>query len=723
MDDVREAGVAGTKPWHLGVTVGLVLVVLASEGLRWWLAAGLELHLPNKLASSLAAIAFGIIGALVVRRGEAPRYGWLLLVLGVVVSTQGLALEYTELAFAVRGVGDSSLALFAGWYQDWWMVPWLLGYLLLPALFPDGRPASPRWRWPVRLVAVAWMVEILGFMTVRREMTNWFDDVPDGVATPSNPTGWWSLPETALEPVFIVPWVVLTLASVVVGIGSLVSRWRRAGPTGRRQVGWVLWGMGLLLTAAALDITNQALVEAVGIDLGLGWVFTNLVFAVALVMVVVALGFAVLRYRLYDLDRVVNRTLVYGALTVGVIAMYVLGVVGVGRLFPAANNQGLALGTTAAVALAFDPVRRWVQGGVNRLMFGQRDDPYVVLSSLGHVMAGAGTPSETLQSVVETVARSLKLPWVAIELDQRDGQVVRVEHGDHDDLSTPLESVPLVHRDEQVGRLLAAPRSTNEALTAADRRLLADVAHQAGAVAATARLTTDLQHSREQLVLAREEERRRIRRDLHDGLGPSLAAQALALDAAADRVTDDPDVAHQLLDSLKVDTQQLVADIRRLVHDLRPPALDELGLAGALVAHVARIDGSGNTAVRIRTQPDPLPELSAAVEVAAWRIACEALTNVVRHADASRCTITVTVDDDVLAVEVVDDGIGLPVVPRAGVGLQSMRDRAEELGGTFIATDTSGGGTVVQATLPIASGSARRPVGRAPDEFEVQHGR
>ncbi len=479
--------------------------------------------------------------------------------------------------------------------------------------------------------------------------------------------------------------------------------------------------MGLLLTAAALDIVNQALVEVVGVDLGLSWVFTNLVFAVALVMLVVALGFAVLRYRLYDLDRVVNRTIVYGILSVGVIAMYVLGVVGVGRLFPAANNQGLALGTTAVVALAFDPVRRWVQGGVNRLMFGQRDDPYVVLSSLGDVMAGAGTPSETLQSVVETVARSLKLPWVAIELDQRNGQVVRAEHRGHDEVPTRLESVLLVHRDEQVGRLLAAPRSANEALGPADRRLLADIAHQAGAVAATARLTTDLQRSREQLVLAREEERRRIRRDLHDGLGPSLAAQALALDAAADRVTDDPDAARHLLSSLRADTQQLVADIRRLVHDLRPPALDELGLAGALVAHVARIDGSGNTAVRIRTEPDPLPELSAAVEVAAWRITGEALTNVVRHSDASNCTITVTVDDGLLGVEVVDDGIGLPVVPRAGVGLQSMRDRAEELGGTFTATDAPRGGTVVQATLPTIPGVAHQPSSHADEELEVHH--
>jgi len=312
---------------------------------------------------------------------------------------------------------------------------------------------------------------------------------------------------------------------------------------------------------------------------------------------------------------------------------------------------------------------------------------------------------------------------VAVELDQRDGQEVRAEHDPAGDgpPSEP-ESLPLVHRDELVGRLLAAPRSVGEQLADADRRLLADIAHQAGAVAATARLTADLQRSREQLVLAREEERRRIRRDLHDGLGPSLAAQALALDAASDQVGNDPDVTRRLLASLKTDTQQLVADIRSLVHDLRPPALDELGLAGALVAHIARVDGAGNVAIRVDTQPDPLPELSAAVEVAAYRITREAITNVVRHAEASKCTVTLAARDDVLEVAVADDGIGMPVVPRrAGVGLRSMRDRAEELGGTFTATDAPGGGTVVVATLPVVAGPTAHPSSHATHHDTESH--
>ena len=340
---------------------------------------------------------------------------------------------------------------------------------------------------------------------------------------------------------------------------------------------------------------------------------------------------------------------------------------------------------------------------MNRLMFGQRDEPYAVLSRLGEAMTSAGTPSDTLQRVVDGVAGSLKLPWVAIELDQRDGRSVVAEHGGPAAEAAAAVAVPLVHRDEQVGRLLAACRSAGEPLSPADHRLLADVAHQAGAVAAAARLTEDLQRSREELVLAREEERRRIRRDLHDGLGPTLAAQTLVLDAAADLALEDPQAAREMLLALRAESQRLVAEVRRLVHELRPPALDELGLVGALVAHVAQVDATGSLAVRVSNDPDPLPSLSAAVEVAAYRIACEAVTNALRHADAGRCDVTLSVVGQCLEVTVTDDGMGLPVVPRAGVGTASMRERSEELGGTFSVASASGGGTQVFATIPLTS--------------------
>ncbi|HEX6305860.1 MAG TPA: sensor histidine kinase, partial [Anaerolineales bacterium] len=199
-----------------------------------------------------------------------------------------------------------------------------------------------------------------------------------------------------------------------------------------------------------------------------------------------------------------------------------------------------------------------------------------------------------------------------------------------------------------------------------------------------------------------EEERRRIRRDLHDGLGPSLASQTFKLDAALDLLENDSQAAAQLLTSLKVQNQRLVAEIRRLVYELRPPALDELGLSGALVAHAGQLNGPNILKIAILAKPDPLPVLPAAVEVAAYRIALEGITNVVRHAHARECTVTLEVEKSRLMLTISDDGVGLPPEIGPGVGLASMRERAEELGGSIEVVSGQAKGTRVTAVLPMA---------------------
>jgi signal transduction histidine kinase len=214
------------------------------------------------------------------------------------------------------------------------------------------------------------------------------------------------------------------------------------------------------------------------------------------------------------------------------------------------------------------------------------------------------------------------------------------------------------------------------------------------------RLTTDLQHSRERLVTAREEERRRIRRDLHDGLGPALASLTLKLDAANNLIAHNPSVAKALLLELKGQTQAALADIRRLVYALRPPALDELGLVSALREHLAS-GHAGNGLDTVIEAPEALPPLPAAIEVAAYRIVLEAHTNAARHANAHHCKIRIWIDD-ALHLEIIDDGVGLPHDIRAGVGLTSMRERAAELGGTcIIEPRKGGGGSQVRAQLPL----------------------
>jgi signal transduction histidine kinase len=296
----------------------------------------------------------------------------------------------------------------------------------------------------------------------------------------------------------------------------------------------------------------------------------------------------------------------------------------------------------------------------------------------------------------------LKLPYVAIELE-RDGRFEAVAAAG-EPADDPLR-LPLAYRGEEVGRLVLGPRAGDDAFGPADRRLLDDLGHQIGVSVHAVRLadealqlSADLQRSRERLVTAREEERRRLRRDLHDGLGPRLAAQTLKVGSARSLYPQDPAAADALLAGLETDIDAALTDIRRLVYDLRPPALYELGLVGA-VREAAAQYGENGLNVSIQA-PERLPLLPAAVEVAAYRIVQEALTNVVRHSRADSCLVRLS-PGDVLELEITDDGVGLRADRRAGVGLSSMHERAAELGGTCVIEPAPSGGARVLARLPL----------------------
>jgi signal transduction histidine kinase len=262
--------------------------------------------------------------------------------------------------------------------------------------------------------------------------------------------------------------------------------------------------------------------------------------------------------------------------------------------------------------------------------------------------------------------------------------------------------IPLIHQGETVGYIVLGPRSLNEAFSTTDLNLLQDLAPQVGVAVHAVRLTADLQRSRERLVLAREEERRRLRRDLHDGLGPQLAGLALKLETLRNRINGDP-LTDSILADLAKQTQNATADIRHLVYELRPPTLDELGLVMALREGVTQFSQQGSNDLNFTLDaPESLPALPAAVEVAVYRITQEALTNVIRHAGAHNCYVRLSLDESAgfLCLEVQDDGKGLLMKRRVGVGLNSMRERAEELGGTFTITPILTGGTLLTAKLP-----------------------
>ncbi len=695
-DTVSAGRLATTRPsWQTAfVVIGWSLTVLSLVGM-WILLSlaepGGDLASTSSVlggGASLGILTMVTFGAVVVLRGEdPPRYGLIMLAAGAISAF--LAVNGFYGLYSLEA--DVLWADLAIWTQDLWMAEMMFFVLLLPALVPDGTVAAPGWRRAFRIVMTSWIVLMVVFVFAERPATNFFEEV--GGPVPANPTGFLPIPKTALD----VSWVTVGLASVVVGFGSLITRWRRAEGEMRQRLKWLLFALAILVFAVFMRLL-EALLGETGVDLT---PIADLVFSVAAVAVTVGIGLAVLKFRLYDVDLVINRTIVYGLLTVIVIAIYVGVVVGVGALLPV-EESALALVTTGVVAVGFAPVRSLVQGGVNRLMFGQRDDPYAVLTKMGRLLASSGTPEETLQSLVETIAVSLKLPGSAIELEEEGDFVEWARHGE---LGSTFEAIPLEHQDETVGRLLVATRSPREPLSSQDVALLESVAHQAGALVRSVRLTVALQRSRERLVLAQEEERRRIRHDLHDELGPSLASQTFQLDAILERIENDPGRAKPMLQALKEQNKQLVADIRRLVYELRPPALDELGVAGALSIQASQFERAGHLAIELETRPEPLPELPAAVEVAAYRIAREAIINSVRHAEARECKAILEATDSELIVTVSDDGVGIDRDRRPGVGLTSMRERTEELGGTFQVKRIDPRGTRIRAALPLINGS------------------
>lgn len=486
----------------------------------------------------------------------------------------------------------------------------------------------------------------------------------------------------------------VSITILIVGV-QLVKYRREADPQRRRQIRWSGGAVGLIAGALLLQHLIITLLPSHPL-VTLGVTVLEALLALSLP---VAIGASVLRERLWELPVVVSRAVVYALLSASVVGLYVLLVGGLGSLLHSTGAPLLVALTSGTVALLVLPLRDRLQRVVNRFLYGERDDPYTVVARLGRQLERAGDPQTVLQTMTESVARALKLPYVAICLQERAGNRVVVAYGV--DMGTTVR-LPLLYGDESLGELRVAPRGDDHELTPRDRELLGVLARQAGVAIQAAQLTHELQLSRERLVVAREEERRRLRRDLHDGIGPTLASLAQRIDSATYLIADEPQRATALLQEVKGQVRTTIADLRRVVENLRPPVLDEFGLVAAVRDHLIPAQAHRGLAIQC-IAGEPLTPLPAAVEVAAFRIVQEALSNVMRHAGAGHAEVRLTLErPNVLVVEVADDGRGLPAVRRAGVGLRSMRERAEELGGTLSVNARPRGGTAVRATLPFA---------------------
>jgi len=668
------------RPARRLTTVGLAWAAAAVAAVLALSGAVLAVLGPDVSIFLLPApLAYAWMGGVLLARRPGHPMGPLLCLIGLADAFATVPYTYARYTL-VHSPGSLPFSTAALWVNNWAYAPATsLGGMVLLLVFPEGRLLSRRFRpalWaalafiPLSIAAFAFHPQNLGPLFRYR----------------SNP---YAFPR--LDWLFQTCGILAIVCGVVAGAGAVASvtlRWRRSDRVGRQQLKWLL---------AVLPFTVVSLIATL--------VFPgtwSLVLALpAGILTPIAIGIAVTRHRLYEIDILLNRAALYGLLTAGMAGVY-LAVVVIAQSFRSVfglKGSSLAVQIIATVlaAAALWPLHDRVQRRVDRLFYGDRGVPYEALARLGRRVEEAADPETALNSVVKTIADSLRLPYAALELRLGDGWSPAATYGE---APSQVVAFPLTFQRETVGRLLVGMRSRGEQLGPDDVRLLADLARQAGPAAHVVALRRALDASRAGLVTAREEERRRLRRDLHDGIGPTLAGLTLGLDTARARASDQPALT-DLLGKLKAETQRAVTDVRRIVYGLRPPALDDFGLIGSLREEVGRLKYEAPALTVTLDAPDSEPpDLPAATEVACYRIVTEALTNITRHALATKCTVRIRLDNQDLDVEVRDDGVGLPEGWRAGVGITSMRERVTELGGELVIEPALPHGTRINARLP-----------------------
>ena len=604
--------------------------------------------------------------------------GWLFLAGGLAYATSAAAAGLAEFG-AVQGWSSATLSALASLFILAWPLAIGLCLPLALLLFPDGRPPSPRWRWLIWAIAAeAVLFELMfadpGSETIDRRTVTPYLTLP----------GFHQL--TAVWAITNIAWA----AILAIVLASLVVRYRRGGDAERRQLLWLLLAMMIVLPYAGVVWG----IFGAGPILGL----------LVIPLIPAAVTIAILRYQLLDIRLVVSRTLVYGVLTAAAAGVYIGLVALMDVLVRSRVNLGSAIAASIVIAIGFNPARVRLQRLIDRVLYGDRRDPVRAMSLVGERLAGTGATG--LPGVLEALCDSLRLPFAAV----RYGPAEVTAHGTPPEL---LHSTGLSYDGLRIGELIVGLRSGQRRLGAPDLAVLELLAGPLALALHATALSAALQESRVSIVATREEERRRLRRDLHDGLGPVLTGIAFKADAARNTLSADPPRAGELLDQLRADTTAAISDIRRLVYGLRPPSLDDLGLIESLRQQSARLaqrpDG-GRVAVQLDV-PEDLPPLPAAVEVAAYRIVTEAMTNAARHSGATTIKVRLVLSaGDGLSIEVSDDGAGPSSSWQAGFGLISMRERAAELGGSCEAGPGPDGGGRVTASLPLGQSTAELTV-------------
>jgi signal transduction histidine kinase len=660
---------------------------------------------PAQLLTGLPLITVGVTALLLTARRPTNPVGWLL----------GVSVVFLALLFVGNDYGDHwlyvhdlpaalvvplELASNLGWAAGF---PMLL--VVLPLLFPDGHLLSPRWR------PLVWLTAGMAVMAVAATV---FDpaSIGDGHRHIANPLGvpgahdFLSFLSTGVDGVGFV-------GLMAVGVVSLVIRYRRADSDLRQQLKWFIAAVSVAVLAMVLAFaTNFSPVGFIAITIG----FTALPLGI---------GIAVLKYQLYEIDVVINRTVLFATMAVFITAVYVAIVVGVGSLIGGAGRSNLFLSVvaTAIVGVAFQPVFARARRVANRLAYGKRATPYEVLSELSESLVDTYASDDLLPRMARTLAEATGATRVEVRLrvaseirslavwppDSRLSSPIPVSGQVLPDIGGVDYALAVRHQGELLGALTLSKRA-GESLTPIEQKLVADLAGQAGLLLKNAGLAADLQArleelraSRQRLVTAQDGERRRIERDLHDGAQQHLVALKIKLGILKGLTTKDPGRAAELAAEVETDADEALATLRDLARGIYPPLLADQGLVAALQAQARKAP------LPVEVHADGIARYPQETEAAVYFCCLEALQNVAKYAGASQASIRLSASNGRLDFAVQDDGAGFdPSASPKGSGLTNMTDRVDALGGSLVLTSTPGEGTLLTGSLPI--GLAGTPI-------------
>ncbi len=656
---------------------------------------------PSDITEPLAFAAVGVVGLIVAIHQPRNAIGWIYLVVWIFAA--GLFAVVQEYASWVETSHASAPGEpIAVWLGNWTWVPIFTLLLTFPfLLFPDGHLPSPRWRpvaWAIAITSALWSITFA--LNGGSDYTNANNErATNPFAAPA------SIASAVTAARIVLSFVMIGLMAATVA--SLLIRYRRSHGDEREQIRWLMLAGGATVFWFILPLNH-----GVG-----GW--ADFLQGFVLALIPIAIGVAILKYHLYDIDLVLRKTLVFGVLAVFITAVYVAVVVGLGSLF--SDTLFLRIAATALVAVAFQPVRDRANRLANRLVFGERATPYEVLARFGERVGETYASDDVLPRIARVVAEGTGAGRSDVWLRLGDRLTLAASwpvsepaasFAIEGDELPPLDAdrvAPVRHQGELLGAIAVTKRAS-EPLAAGEAELLDRLAEQAGLVLANARLTADLEarlmqiakqaadlrSSRQRIVAAQDEERRRLERNIHDGAQQHLVALAVKLRLAKTALQKDPEHGRRMLGEIRGEVDAALDTLRSLALGIYPPLLEEQGIAAALAAQYLR------SSLPVRMEADGIGRYPIELEAAVYFCTLEALQNAAKYAHASAITISFRERGGALEFSVADDGIGFdPDSNGTGTGIQGIRDRISVFGGDAEVESSPGRGTTVRGRVPL----------------------